>query len=124
MPLPDISKLTVSELEKLVAICSTQIETRRKDKKKELAKQFRELAESEGLDLGDILGEPAKRPYSRKKKSAKKASGRRTKGVKVAPKYHNPKNKAEKWTGRGRKPSWVVAALDSGKTLESLLIKK
>src|SRR4051794_12275797 len=30
---------------------------------------------------------------------------------KVAPKYRNPDNPAETWTGRGRQPRWVQAAL-------------
>ena len=41
---------------------------------------------------------------------------------KVAPKYRNPDDPSETWTGRGRKPKWVQAALDAGKSLESLTI--
>lgn len=41
---------------------------------------------------------------------------------KVAPKYKNPANIFETWTGRGKQPKWVVAALAEGKTLEQLLI--
>ena len=35
--------------------------------------------------------------------------GKGNKG-KVAPKYRNPKNPAETWAGRGRKPLWMVKA--------------
>ena len=41
---------------------------------------------------------------------------------KVAPKYANPQDPTQTWTGRGRKPRWVQEALDAGKTLESLEI--
>ncbi len=44
------------------------------------------------------------------------------KGTKVAPKYRNPANRLETWTGRGRQPRWVVAALKGGKRLSDLLI--
>lgn len=43
-------------------------------------------------------------------------------GKKVAPKYRNPANKSETWTGRGRQPKWVAAALKSGKKIEDLAI--
>nr|WP_322868138.1 H-NS histone family protein [Aquicoccus sp. G2-2]MEA1114438.1 H-NS histone family protein [Aquicoccus sp. G2-2] len=41
---------------------------------------------------------------------------------KVAPKYANPKDPSQKWTGRGRRPAWVVEALEAGKTLDDLTI--
>ena len=37
---------------------------------------------------------------------------------KVAPKYRNPDNPSETWTGRGLKPRWLAAALRGGKKLE------
>ncbi|MGX9717002.1 H-NS histone family protein [Janthinobacterium lividum] len=43
-------------------------------------------------------------------------------GKSVAPKYQNPNNNDEKWTGRGRKPAWVKALIDGGATLASLAI--
>lgn len=43
-------------------------------------------------------------------------------GRKVKPKYRNPSNKSETWTGRGRQPLWVVAALKSGKKLNDFVI--
>jgi len=46
---------------------------------------------------------------------------RSTAGKKVAPKYRGPAG--DLWTGRGRQPSWVVAELAAGRTLDDLLIK-
>ncbi len=43
-------------------------------------------------------------------------------GAKVAPRYRNPSNPDQTWTGRGRKPLWVVDALNSGKSLDDLAI--
>ena len=40
----------------------------------------------------------------------------------VAPKYRNPNDGTETWTGRGRKPIWVVEHLASGGTLEQVAI--
>jgi DNA-binding protein H-NS len=41
---------------------------------------------------------------------------------KVFPKYQNPKNTAETWSGRGKQPHWVQAQLRAGKKLERFLI--
>ena len=41
----------------------------------------------------------------------------------VPPKYRNPDNPAETWTGRGRQPRWVSAALEKGLTLDDLRIR-
>jgi DNA-binding protein H-NS len=43
---------------------------------------------------------------------------------KVIPKYMNPYNKLEVWSGRGVRPKWVVAALKDGKSLEDLKIAR
>ena len=39
------------------------------------------------------------------------------------PKYRNPANANETWTGRGRPPAWIVAGTKNGKT-DHMLIKK
>jgi len=51
-------------------------------------------------------------------------AGRKRKQVprKLPPAYRNPNNDAETWTGRGRKPRWLVAALNEGKTVEQCKI--
>lgn len=43
-------------------------------------------------------------------------------GTKVKPKYRNPADRSETWTGRGRPPLWLVAATKSGKKRDDLLI--
>jgi hypothetical protein len=40
----------------------------------------------------------------------------------AGPKYRNPENPAETWSGKGKRPTWVEAALAEGKRLESLEI--
>jgi DNA-binding protein H-NS len=42
----------------------------------------------------------------------------------VAPKYRNPEDPSQTWAGRGLKPRWLVAAMKSGKKLDSFLIAK
>jgi len=40
----------------------------------------------------------------------------------VAPKYANPADRSQTWSGRGRKPGWFIAALESGKSPDDLAI--
>ena len=58
-----------------------------------------------GFTVEQILGKPAKATRAQ-----------------VLPKYANPADPSETWSGRGRKPRWVVAALDAGKTMDDLTI--
>jgi DNA-binding protein H-NS len=40
----------------------------------------------------------------------------------AGPKYRNPDNPSETWSGKGNRPLWVETALAEGKSLESLEI--
>ena len=43
---------------------------------------------------------------------------------KVFPKYRNPKDPAETWSGRGKQPRWLLAQLKAGKKLDRFLIPR
>jgi DNA-binding protein H-NS len=45
-----------------------------------------------------------------------------TKGRTVAAKYANPDDRTQTWTGRGRKPNWVVTKLKNGSKMEDFAI--
>jgi DNA-binding protein H-NS len=47
----------------------------------------------------------------------------RRKYPKVLQKYRNPLVPSQTWSGRGRTPRWVVAALETGRRLEDLKIE-
>ena len=48
----------------------------------------------------------------------------RRKYPKVMPKYSNPSVPTETWSGRGKQPRWLVAALRAGHKLEDFLIAR
>ena len=50
------------------------------------------------------------------------ASGRRPYPP-VLPKYFNPDQPSETWTGRGKRPRWLVAQLKSGRRIEDFKIQ-
>jgi DNA-binding protein H-NS len=38
----------------------------------------------------------------------------------VAPRYRNPADASQQWTGRGRQPQWVKDWLEAGKDIAGL----
>jgi len=42
--------------------------------------------------------------------------------AKAAPKYRNPSDPEQTWSGRGRKPGWLVTALEAGVDISDLEI--
>ena len=52
------------------------------------------------------------------------SDGRRRPYPKVLPKYRNPKDPAETWSGRGKQPRWLTAQLRSGKKVHDFLIRR
>jgi len=44
-------------------------------------------------------------------------------GTKVAPKYRNPKNRTQTWSGRGRTPLWLQAMIKQGHKIDEFAIR-
>lgn len=53
---------------------------------------------------------------------AAETHAKKRKYPKVLPKYRNPSDPTERWSGRGKKPRWLVAALQAGRKLEDFKI--
>jgi DNA-binding protein H-NS len=72
------------------------------------------------------LGELAKQltaEFVRRREAAKRLVKKRGGLVEgFGPKYVNPDNPAQTWSGRGRRPAWLDDALEAGHDLESLII--
>lgn len=85
------------------------------DKKNKILKKVKSLVESEGLSIEDVLSGDV--PTKTRKAPAAKKTAR-----KVKPKYANPKDKSQTWTGRGRKPLWVVDHLNKGGSVDDLAL--
>ena len=83
--------------------------------------QIVQIARNAGLSADQIVAALGGKTRAKSAaKTARKPSA--TAGRKVAPKYRDPANPANTWTGRGRMPQWVSALQAQGK-LESALIK-
>ena len=80
-----------------------------------------QMAKEAGLTASDIskaLGSGKAAKAAKAPKAAKKGT---LAGKKVAPKYRNPSNSEQTWTGRGVSPTWVQELKTAGK-LDSALI--
>ncbi len=87
--------------------------------------QLNKLLKSSGYTVEEVFGDAAP-VRGRATKAATKAPAKKAvrKLGKVAPKYRNPANPKETWTGRGKQPRWLAAHTTKGKKLEDFLIKK
>src|SRR5690348_4999753 len=101
----NLKTLSPSELQALIDSAQAQMSDARKNLVQDVRVKIDALLKDSGLTLDDVYH----RRGSGKAKTGK--SGSTLKGSKVAPKYRNPENPAQAWTGRGRQPAWVVAAL-------------
>ena len=80
------------------------------------------FAKAEGYTLDELFGATSGKAS---KKIAKTAGAKPTRKLgKVAPKYRNPANTKETWSGRGKQPRWLAALTAKGKKVEEFLIKK
>jgi DNA-binding protein H-NS len=79
--------------------------------------QIVQLAEKAGLTVAQIsaaMGVKGKAKSSKAAGSKPAKTKRATAGKKVAPKYRNPADANQTWTGRGRTPLWVQALQTAG----------
>jgi DNA-binding protein H-NS len=106
MALPKIDKLSYAELLELQTRTGEAIEAKRAEEQAAIREQAAKLAAEAGFSLDEIV-------------STKGMDRRRGK---AAAKYRNPKNASQTWTGRGRKPNWLVAELETGRKLDTFEI--
>ena len=107
----NLDKMSVKELIELEVRVRRAIEAAKLRQRDAMKHKIDQLVAREGFssdELADLYG------------FARGRGGR--KGGKVAPKYRNPDNKTETWTGRGRQPRWVVARLSKGAKLSDFSI--
>ncbi|MFM2005753.1 MAG: hypothetical protein RLZZ09_1408 [Pseudomonadota bacterium] len=103
----DLENLSEAELANVIANAQRALKEKQHSKRKGVIAQIRELAASIGVSVEITDGE-------------KPASTRR--GSKVAPKYRNPNNSNQTWTGRGMKPRWLQSLVEQGRNADEFLI--
>lgn len=107
----NLDTLSHAELQALIENAEAQMAATRKNHIHGVRAKIDALLQNAGLTLDEV--------YPRR--GGKGATGAKST---VAPKYRNPDNAAQTWSGRGKRPLWFVGALKKrGTTVESLLIQ-
>jgi DNA-binding protein H-NS len=105
----NIDKLSLKELVDLEAKVKKAIAFARDRERNELKKKMADLAETHGFSVSELFG------------TTRGRGAGKSKSVGVA-KYANPENRSDTWTGRGRKPNWLVERLRKGADLSDFEI--
>ena len=101
----DLDQMSEDELRDLIKRAEKAIKSRIIGRRNEVQAQIEALASS--IDMSVQLREVAK--------------GKR-KMDKAPPKYKNPDDWSQTWNGRGPRPKWFRAQLESGRTADDLAI--
>ena len=99
-----LDKMSYAELLKLRERIEAAIAEKRIEDAATTKDALRAMAEKAGFNINDLFG----------RRGSSRGSG-------VA-KYRNPKDSSQTWTGRGRKPNWLVDAVKKGAKIDSFAI--
>lgn len=103
---PAVETMNLRQIEALEARIADAKAAAVEEAKVEVKAQIDVILERSGLTIADLY-----------------PSARRAKGhSKATVKYRNPKDPSQTWSGRGRKPNWLVNATKKGAKLESFAI--
>ncbi|WP_370206349.1 H-NS histone family protein [Pararhodobacter marinus] len=101
----DLDALSLKELKQLKKeVDAAVIEYAERERRRAL-EEVEAFARERGLTVADLNELGAKK----KRKPA-------------AAKYANPDDPSQTWSGRGRRPRWIEAALSNGKSLEDMAL--
>jgi DNA-binding protein H-NS len=93
----DLSGYDLAELKGLSFDIEQEIKRRARDERDRARERIRALAAGAGIPLDALVD-------------------------KAAPRYRNPADSGQTWTGRGRQPRWIAEALASGRSLDDFKI--
>ena len=98
----NVDKMSLKDLLELEAKVQKAISTARDRERADVKHALAAMAEKRGFSVSELFG----------------GRGRKSSAVK----YVNPDNRAETWTGRGRKPNWLVAKLKKGANMTDFAV--
>ncbi len=102
----DIKSLNHNQLADLISRAQARQEELVNEKATKLREKINAMVKAEGFGLDEVLGRNVRGKVR----------------AKVKPKYRNPADPAQTWSGRGKRPRWYVAAINAGKKEKDLLI--
>jgi DNA-binding protein H-NS len=107
----DIKSLNHNQLNELIGKAQQRQGELRKEKVVKIREKVNALIKAEGYTVEEVFGVRGKA-----KVKVKRSTG------KVKPKFRNPADANQTWSGRGKRPRWFNEALKAGKKDKDLLI--
>jgi DNA-binding protein H-NS len=111
----DLASMSIDELQSLYEEIKAALARKLVAEKAKLDARLRHIQ-----SLGVVAPESRKRSNGAKKPATRV----RRPYPKVLPKYRNPKDESQTWSGRGKQPRWLVAEIRRGKKVGDFLIKR
>ena len=108
----DLAGLSPTELTKLISQANAQMATARANEVSKAKAKIDAILSGAGLTIDDV--------FPRRGRAGGKPGKKAGAGV---PKYRNPKNAEQTWSGMGKRPRWLADALASGAKLEAFAIR-
>jgi DNA-binding protein H-NS len=106
----NLEAMSVDEMWQLHEEISRVLSVRLTSEKRELEKRLAQLRREKETHQLEPVDAQAGAPRARRKYP------------RVFPKYRNPNEPSETWSGRGKQPRWLAAALKTGRTIEEFVI--
>ncbi len=103
----DLNNLSEGDLKQLMANAERALRERHQQRIHGLRKEAEELAASLNMSVAEVFG------INKASKLANK---------KLPAKYINPADASQTWSGRGKRPHWLVDALARGASLEKFAV--
>jgi DNA-binding protein H-NS len=108
----NLDAMSIDEMWQLHEEISQVLSARLTSEKRQLEKRLTQLRREKEM----------RQPEPADAHSSKGGPRERRKYPRVFPKYQNPNEPSETWSGRGKQPRWLAAALKTGHTIEEFVI--
>jgi len=105
----ELSDYSFDDLDALRLRVIERMEYVRTEKMREAVARLEGIARELGMDRGDVVAHLTGKPAKKRRRRA-------------TLKYRNPRDPTRTWSGRGKKPDWVLQHLSAGGRIEDLRI--
>ena len=106
----DLSDFNLAELKGLLHDIDREMKSRKLREVRAAREQILAIAQRAGVSAEELLSTEVKTPNGRT-------------GQKVPVQFRNPGDQTQTWSGRGRKPRWVIDALANGSAIDELRVQ-
>ena len=107
----NLDAMSIDEMWQLHEEISQLLTVRLASEKRELEKRLAQLRYEKEMPSAELADG-----------QSENVVGERRKYPRVFPKYQNPNEPSETWSGRGKQPRWLASALKTGRKIEEFVI--